>query len=191
MAKCARHLGNLITWNLKYDDHYIQVSVDISMGMYTADVPSLKRSIILMLPPNFLCTLLFFYGSKQWKLSQIIWWYIYPMAESCVGDFWYTISYTYLLPYVVRCEHIRENLIKRFKKFSFTNVKQECICSTFGFQCSFDSTPIGLNRKIVSSRNSVGTDENGREWDFFHALNYTFALANGIFSSFKEMILMH
>ena len=114
-----------------------------------------------------------------------------PHGRKLRGEFWYTISYTYLLPYVVRCEHIRENLINRFKKFSFTNVKPECICSTFGFQCSFDSTPIGLNRKIVSSRNSVGTDENGREWDFFHALNYTFALANGIFSSFKEMILMH
>ena len=70
-------------------------------------------------------------------------------------------THRYLLPYAVGCEHIRDNLINRFKNlFDSSMSSSNAIVQHLAFNAVLNNTPIGLNRKFVSSRNSARTDEN-------------------------------
>ena len=64
-------------------------------------------------------------------------------------------------PYIVWCEHTRDSWINRFKRFFDSLTSRNCNCSVFGFQCSFNNTPVGPNRIFITSRNSARMDENG------------------------------
>ena len=73
----------------------------------------------------------------------------------------------YLLPCVVGCEYIRDNVIDRFKNFfDSTMSSSNAIVQLLAFNTVFKNNLIGLNRKFGSSKNSARTDENerGRGW---------------------------
>ena len=126
-----------------------------------------------------------------WSFQQIIRCYMYSVAENCVEDFWFTLSCTYLLPYVVRCEYLRDDLINRVNNFFDSLMSsRNAIVWCLAFNVVFNNTPIDLNRKCVNSKTLLEPMKIKGRRDFY-ALYYTFALTNGIFSSYKEMILVH
>ena len=130
-----------------------------------------------------------FYGSQQWDLSSKSFDNICTAWQKAVRRI-FNLPYRthrYLLPYVVGCEHIRDNFISRFKNFFDSLMSSSnAIVQVLAFNAIFNNTPIGLNRKFVSSRNSARTDKNekGKGVLLCSLLNI------GIFPSFKEMILM-
>ena len=164
-VNCARHLGNLITWNLKDDN-----DIPVKRGYFYGSVNNLyaKFKGILNDPDvasKLFCAHCYSFMVQQWDLSSksfddicIAW----QKAVRRIFNLPYRM-HRYLLPCVVGCEHIQDNLINRFKNF-FDPLKSSIntIVQLLAFNAVFNNTPIGLNRKFVSSRNSARTDENER-----------------------------
>ena len=106
-----------------------------------------------------------FYCYQQWDLSSKSFHDICTAWQKAVRGI-FNLPYRthrYLLPYVVVCEHMRDNLINRLNHcFDFLVSSSSAIVSPWPFKEVFDSIRIGLNIKFVSSRNAARTDENER-----------------------------
>ena len=162
-VNCARHLGNLITWNLKDDD------IQLKRGYFYGSVNNLCAKFKGILNNPDVASKLFyahccsFYGSQQWDLSSKSFDDICTAWQKAVRRI-FNLPYRthrYLLPYVVGREHIRDNLISRFENFFDSLMSSSnAIVQLLAYNAIFNNTPIGLNRKFVSSRNSARTDEN-------------------------------
>ena len=163
-VNCVRHLGNLITWNLKDDD-----DIQLKRWYFYGSVNNLYAKFKGILNNPDVASKLFyahccsFYGSQQWDLSSKSFDDICTAWQKAVRRIFNLPyrTYRYLLPYVVGCEHIRDNLISRCKNFFDSLMSSSnAIVQLLAFNAIFNNTPISLNRKFVSSRNSARTDEN-------------------------------
>ena len=165
-VNCARHLANLITWNLKDDD-----DIQLKRGYFYGSVNNLCAKFkVILNNPDVASKLVYalccsFYGSQQWDFSSKSFDDICTTWQKAVRRI-FNLPYRthrYLLPYVVECEHIRDNLINRFKNvFDSFMSSSNAIVQLLAFNAVSNNTPKGLNRKFVCSRNSTRTDENGK-----------------------------
>ena len=150
-VKNARHLGNIVTSQLKDD-----MDIQLKRGQFYGAVNILCAKFRGILQDINVASKLFysyccsFYGCQLWDLSSNYIEDIYVAWQKAIRRIFNLPCNThrYLLPFIAGSLHIRVNLVNRFNNFfNALMYSDNKIIELLVYNCHFSNTPLGLNRK--------------------------------------------
>jgi len=157
----VKHLGNILSYNLK-DDHDIQ----LKRGYFYGSVNTLCAKFKCVLNDIDIASKLFqsyccaFYGSQLWDLGSRCIDKIYIAWNKAVRRI-FRLPYNthrFLLPVVVGVSAIHDQLKKRFIKFKDScDVSENSIIQMLLLNAQFENTPIGINMKFLCKQSAEKT----------------------------------
>ena len=157
-VKNARHLGNIVTSQLK-DDMDIQFygAVNSLCAKFRGILQDINVASKLFY--SYCCS---FYGCQLWDLSSNYIEDIYVAWQKAIRRIFNLPCNThrYLLPFVAGSSNIRVNLVNRFNNFFNALMSSDNkIIELLVYNCHFSNTPLGLKRKFMNMYNCYKCNE--------------------------------